>query len=243
MITRPGGARGSLRSRLHDVDVNGVDVGTAGETGRPWRGRSPGERRAERYRRLVDAGLELFGTQGYASTSLTSVFALAAVSPRHFYELFSDREQLLAAVYGEIVEETARRLQAGLDATELEVRARVEGGLGAVLDYVTEDPRRARITQLEIVGVTHALEWQRREAIRAFAAVIDEQYQTLARASQVTAEPFGLIAIGLVGAVNEVLADWLLRDPRPPAADLLPPLTRLFAAAFTPVDRRPSGQP
>lgn len=79
--------------------------------GRPWRGKSPQERRDARRRRLLDAALELFGTTGYAATSVTTLCARAGVSPRHFYELYAGREQLLADLYDEIVRETARRVQ------------------------------------------------------------------------------------------------------------------------------------
>ena len=52
---------------------------TQATTGRPYGGRSPEERRADRRRRLLDAALDRFGTTGYASTSITELCSSAGV--------------------------------------------------------------------------------------------------------------------------------------------------------------------
>ncbi len=67
--------------------------------GRTYRGRSPEERRAERRERLLEAGLKLFGGEGYAATSIERLCAHARVTARHFYEEFPTREALLLAVF------------------------------------------------------------------------------------------------------------------------------------------------
>ena len=44
---------------------------------RLYRGVSAAERRAERRERLLEAGLELFGTRGYADSSIRAISAQA----------------------------------------------------------------------------------------------------------------------------------------------------------------------
>ena len=46
----------------------------------------------------MEAGLELFGTLGYASTSVRAVSAAAALNSRYFYESFGSRESSAVAV-------------------------------------------------------------------------------------------------------------------------------------------------
>jgi AcrR family transcriptional regulator len=202
------------------------------DSGRPWRGLSPVERRDGRRRRLLDAGLDLFGTDGYAATSLTALCAAGSVSPRHFYELFPGREQLLSEVYDELVAETVRRVSDAQQAAPLTVEAQVRAGLAAAVGWLTEDPRRARIVLLEISGVSPALDAHRREVIRGFAAVIDGGRARLAAAGLVRDRPFGQVSVGLVGAINELLVEWLLADPRPAPETVLPPLVDILAAVF-----------
>src|ERR1039458_3042622 len=56
---------------------------------RLYRGISPAERRAQRRERLFDAGVEQFGNQGYAQSSIRSVCAEASLNSRYFYESFT----------------------------------------------------------------------------------------------------------------------------------------------------------
>ena len=82
---------------------------TAAES-RPYGGVSSEERTARRREQLLDAGLELFGTRGYAASSIRELCLAASLNRRYFYESFSTREELLRAVYDEIVTDLARTL-------------------------------------------------------------------------------------------------------------------------------------
>lgn len=208
-----------------------ADGGPAAE-GRPWRGQSPQERREARRRRLLDAALELFGTTGYAATSLTALCARAGVSPRHFYELYPGREQLMADLYDEIVLETARLVRAAHDAAPLTAEARVCAGLRAALEHQTSDPRRARVLQLEAIGVSPWLEQHRRRVLAMFAEATEEQYRLLVADGQCVDRPFRQVATALIGAFDELLVSWLLTEPRTPPADLLPVAYEVFLAVF-----------
>ncbi len=200
--------------------------------GRPWRGQSPQERREARRRRLLDAALELFGTTGYAATSLTALCAQAGVSPRHFYELYSGREPLMADLYDEIVLETARLVDEAYGAAALTASARICAGLAAAITHQTDDPRRARILHLEAVGVSPWLEQHRRRVIAMFAEGTARQYRLLVEDGQLVDRPFGQVATALIGAFDELLVHWLLTEPRTPPQDLLPVAAEVFLAVF-----------
>lgn len=208
-----------------------MDTRTA-SAGRPWRGRSPEQREDDRRRRLLDAGLQLFGTLGYAGTSVAAVCAAATVSTKNFYDHFQDREALLREVYDEQIASTADRLLLGLAVAPPEPRAKVEAGLGAVVGHHVADPRRTRILMLEIVGVSAALEQHRRAQIHAFAGAIVATHDELVDTGAPAIEGIGLLAVGLVGAINELLVEWLLREPRGDPSDVLAAMTRIVAATL-----------
>src|SRR5262249_44643559 len=143
-------------------------VGTAAQAPRRYRGITPSERRAQRRERLMQAGLELFGTQGYASTSIRAVSAAASLNSRYFYESFGSREGLLYSVYERIVQEIvagAAEATRGADTIEGQARA----GLRSGWTILTEDPRKARVLALEVVGVSDRLERLRRTTRHALA--------------------------------------------------------------------------
>ena len=153
----------------------------ATDRARRYGGRSLEERRRERRRRLVDAGLALFGTDGFTNVTIPSLCAHAGVSPRHFYEEFATREELLRAVYDEVIASTHASVQAALTTAADDPRERTRASLDAFLHAYLDDPRRGRIACLEVVGVSAALERHRRSVIHQFAAVIARESASISR--------------------------------------------------------------
>jgi len=197
---------------------------------RRYRGLTPSERSAERRERLLDAGLELFGTQGYANTSIRAVSAAASVNVRHFYESFSSREDLLFQIYERIVHEivlAAADETAKADTMEGKARA----GLRAGWTIVTEDRRKARIVTVEIVGVSDRLNRLRRDIRHALADLTARNALSIAGSDiEYRLDPV-LTARTLIGGVVEVLIDWINGDVDASVDEIVEHFTRLFIAA------------
>src|SRR5690242_4478130 len=96
------------------------------DAGRVYGGRSERERRADRRARLLAAGLDLFGTDGWTATTIEKLCTAAGVATRSFYEEFASREALLLAVFEDVlagvVAEVTPRVVAG-GGVEQQVRA------------------------------------------------------------------------------------------------------------------------
>lgn len=178
----------------------------------------------------MEAGLELFGTLGYASTSVRAVSAAAALNSRYFYESFRSREDLLYAVYQRIVTDIFTRAAAATaQETTLEEQARA--GLRAAWTAVTEDRRKARIVALEVVGVSDRLERLRQEARQGLAQLTADNAMSLAgRGIKLRLDPV-LTARFLMGGVVEVLLEWINGDLAASADEVVEHFTALFAAA------------
>ena len=204
----------------------------AQEQGRSWRGQSPSERREARRRRLLDAALDLYGTVGYAGTSITALCAHANVSPRHFYELYPDREAVMTELYDELVGDVVRLVSEAQADAPLLAEQRVSAGLRAAIEHETEDPRRARVLLLEAVGVSPSMERHRRSVMALFADATERQYRLLVADGQLVDRPFHEISMALLGAFDELLVQWLLSEPRRPAQELLPIAEEVFLAVF-----------
>lgn len=69
---------------------------------RPYKGVPAPQRVAERRSRLVQAGLERFGTQGIARTRVDDICAEAGLTKRYFYESFSSLDELALAVLDDV---------------------------------------------------------------------------------------------------------------------------------------------
>ncbi|HWI70806.1 MAG TPA: TetR/AcrR family transcriptional regulator [Baekduia sp.] len=202
-------------------------------TGQRYGGRTAEERRAERRTRLLDAGLELFGTRGYQATSIEALCAATRLNPRYFYESFATREALLKAVYDRHMEHLAETVRAALADAPAEPRAVCEIGLRAFVETQLADDRAARITYLEIVGVSLDLERHRRTVLRSFAAMIATGADQLSAAGRLPPGDHTLTALALGGAVDGLLTDCFTNDDPPPTDTIISTLVDLFVAAFT----------
>ena len=111
---------------------------------------------------MLEAALELFGTDGYRATSIERLCAAAAVSTRNFYEEFSGREALLIAVHDRIVTSAFEAAMAAYEASDGQPQpARFKVASRAYLESVCSDPRNARIAYVEVLGVGPAVEAHR----------------------------------------------------------------------------------
>jgi AcrR family transcriptional regulator len=113
---------------------------------RPYGGVSADDRHAERLRRLLDAGLELFGTKGIAATTIADVCAATGLTKRYFYESFATVDDLAAAVFddvtGRLVEQVGPAIAAGAGTDP-------RPALTVYLRAVLGDPRLARLLGAE----------------------------------------------------------------------------------------------
>lgn len=198
---------------------------------RPYGGRGPEQRKQDRRERLLDAGLDLFGTIGYAQTSIERLCARAGVTTRHFYEEFGSREALLKAVYDRVVARSRQSVLEALAAAPEPPRARLVG-LEAFLHAWLDDPRCGRVGSIEIVGVSPALERHRRAAIHAFADIIEHEYRRRARAGYLKDRDYRIAAIAMTGAVNELCIEALMHAGPLQIASLKDELARMFVGLF-----------
>ncbi|HZB31381.1 MAG TPA: helix-turn-helix domain-containing protein [Streptosporangiaceae bacterium] len=196
---------------------------------RTYRGLSAQERLTDRKERLLAAALERFGGQGYSATTIEMLCTDAKVSTRGFYECFDGRESLLRVLYDRILGESGQRVRQALDMADGTVAGLVRAGLTAYIGYMTADERRARIAHVEVRRAGEPLHTARRAAVHDFAEVIaglaDEN-------TTLTGLDVRRLSVGLVGAVQELLIDWVHSTPRPSTEEVVATAEYLFLAAF-----------
>ncbi|MBK1788058.1 TetR/AcrR family transcriptional regulator [Prauserella cavernicola] len=201
---------------------------------RVYGGRTAADRRAERRERLMDAGLELFGTEGYVATSIERLCSAAGVSTRNFYEEFTGREDLLTTLHNRVLERAMRAVTDAFASAENEaLAARIELAVRAYLTTTAQDPRWARLSYVEIVGVSDAVERHRlawRERWVTFLVV--EARRAVARGEAVPRD-FHLSAVALIGAVNELVYHWALGAYQIPIDDVIAEIVRIATAILT----------
>jgi AcrR family transcriptional regulator len=195
---------------------------------RRYGGLSAAERRAARRTRLMNAALELFGTAGFQKTTIPQLCSRAGVTTAHFYDEFPSREAVLTALYDEIAVGVFGQVRAVLKAPEPSMLARVRAANQAYFDYLTGDPRRARIYALEVVGISPEHERHRREQREAFVRQSAKAARRVETAGPVEGVDFRLLSVALTGASNALLVEWILAARRPSIAALVDQITALW---------------
>ncbi|WP_446224752.1 TetR/AcrR family transcriptional regulator [Nocardia sp. IBHARD005] len=201
---------------------------------RRYNGLAPVERTRQRRIALLDAALELYGTDGYQGTSVKRLCQQAGLTERYFYESFGDREECLAALYDGIVSDMrAATLAAIAETTEAgstDIAAIARSGLSGFIGYLTADPRRARVVLVEVVGVSPAMEQRRHGVLREFADIVMSVWSALD--TELTPQRHHLTAVALVGGVNHLLVYWLMEGRNHDPDELTATCASLFTAAF-----------
>lgn len=210
---------------------------------RGYAGRTSEQLAAERRHRLLEAALDLFAERGFSRTPIELLCSTARVTTRHFYEHFESREAVLVALYDRIMLDTRRLVADVLVAKGLTPRERMYSAIRAFVEGGTVDVRRTRILCVEVIGVSQEMFERRRAAVSEFAALLNSFAEQLAASGELPKRDYSVICVGMVGAIREIVTDWLTSEPRPPVEEVHAQLSALFTCLLAGARETGAGDP
>jgi AcrR family transcriptional regulator len=176
--------------------------------------------------RILDAALEVFAAKGYHRASVDDIVRASRTSKGAVYHHFATKE----AVFLALVDDFAARLAAAVAATIASRRgalAKVEGALEAALSTFADNQRLARLVLCEAVSLGALYEEKRAEVHGRFASLIEGYLTEAVAEGSIAPLDTHLATLVWLGAVNEVVTEWLhAGKPDLPAA--VSPLGRLL---------------
>ncbi|MGW4532394.1 TetR/AcrR family transcriptional regulator [Nocardia sp. NPDC004340] len=173
-----------------------------------YRGTTTDERREQRRRRLLDAALDIVGTQGLAALTVRGVCEQAKVGPRFFYESFTDLDALATALLDEVQGEALEQARAAMTDTPGDPEAKLRAGVAALIIGVTDDPRRANIAFAQAYG-SELLMRRRFEGMRRVAELLIEQTRVLLDIPEGDDTALTALAQLITGGAAELILVWL----------------------------------
>ncbi len=198
-----------------------ADADSGSGSPRRYGGVTADERRAQRRERLIEAGFDVFGREGYLQGTMRLVCAHARLSERYFYENFESLDDLFRAVHrrasSKVGEAVMRRL-ASMPATDGVAMTRA--GLEAYFELVLADPRLGRIMLTDAVttGMTNPQILGTRAA--AWADMIRDRLRVLYPEMRQELDVDYLL-IGFGGVIVQVGAMWMDRKCATPIPQLV----------------------
>jgi AcrR family transcriptional regulator len=213
---------------------------------RSYAGRTAAERRADRRERLLAAGLQLFGTHGYAATPIEKICTTAGVSTRNFYEEFGGREALLMALHDRVTQRAIDAVATALGtdgasdgscdgaAGRVErLRRRIEVAADAYVTVLTSDPRWTRISSVELIGVSRAIEQHRLRWRVLWASLLESEAARIAGRPVQERRGYHLAAVAIIGAVNELMLNWCTSGADSPPGEMTAIIVRFVMGMIT----------
>lgn len=187
-----------------------------GSPRRRFRGLEADQRQAERRQKIIDAGIECFGRNGFHVTTVRQICAEARLTERYFYESFRNLEALFAATYERVAQQLRDRIVAAIIAGPRDISAMAHAGLHAMFESIQRDPRMARILFVDVFSVSAEVEHASRRTTQSFADLVKQMVESLLpETSRAGLDP-GLISTALVGASINVAIHWSLQGYREP---------------------------
>ncbi len=169
--------------------------------------------------RLLAAMLETVNELGYRALTVQDVLSRAGVSRPTFYEQFEDKEDCFLAAFDTSAKRLCKRVEAAVAAAEESWRKRVRNGLGALLQFIAEEPNAARTVVVEARAASPAGLRRRDELLDRFAACLDTE-----AGKELEEPPSGIAAAGVVGGIESLLYVRLRQEETADLDSLLPSL-------------------
>ncbi|MDQ8035857.1 MAG: TetR/AcrR family transcriptional regulator [Pedobacter sp.] len=208
-----------------------TDPASARPARRHYGGKAAEDRSDERRRKLLAAGLELFGTQGYAATSVKALCTEAGLTERYFYESFRNREDIFMVVAGRSAAGLARQLAPLMLQAPQNVEDQVRDGLRIVFQWFRDDPRRARVQLIEPLTIGPQMTEMYRQVTGGFILMLrDMAVKWFGEALQQQKLDAQLLSTAMVGAVVEMTKAWVLEGCPQPVEEMVHNAMAIYTA-------------
>ncbi|HZN82435.1 MAG TPA: TetR/AcrR family transcriptional regulator [Mycobacterium sp.] len=196
---------------------------------RPYRGIEAADRVAERRRRFLEAGLDILGSDpDLSELTVRGICREAGLALRYFYESFTDKDDLVAAVFDWVIADIAATTQAAVAAAP--VKEQTRAGIANIVRSVAADTRVGHL--LFSPQLANSVVLRKRAESFALMAMLTFQH-----AATLGAKDTDLVKAAshfVVGGVMQMIAAWLAGDVRMDTDQLVDQLAAMIDALAVP---------
>lgn len=160
--------------------------------------------------RILAAAVEVFAAKGYHGAVVDDIVAASRSSKGAFYHYFPSKQ----GVFLTLMEDLASIVERGVEtaiASEHGALAKVEAALNVVVETTAAQRDLAKILLVEAVGLGPELEAKRLEIHRRFASIIQRHLDHAVAEKSIPSQNTELVARAWLGALNEIVTQWLAR--------------------------------
>lgn len=200
---------------------------------RQFKGLSLSERKQQRREKLIEAGIEAYGTQGFFSVTVKDICNEAKLTERYFYESFKKSENLFQTIFLQLIDQLQQNVMQAIVQASADPKKMIESGLTALLTTLKNDPRMARIIYIDAMLVQ---ELHNQATIHETMARFDQMIQAFVMLSmphiKKTEDEISLVASGLNGYVTQIAIRWVMSGFKQSMEQVLSSCSIVFLSLF-----------
>ncbi|EPF81766.1 TetR/AcrR family transcriptional regulator [Acinetobacter rudis] len=198
---------------------------------RQFKGLSLAERKRVRREKLIEAGIEVYGKQGFFSVTVKDICNEAKLTERYFYESFKKSEHLFQSIFLQLIEKLETTVMQAIFAAAPDSRLMVRSGLTALFELLKNDPRMARIIYVDAMLVQELHNQATiQESMGRFDRMIQSFVLLLLPDLQKSSGEISLVATGLNGYVTQVAIRWVMGGFKQSQEDIIAACEVVFEA-------------
>lgn len=178
---------------------------------RQFKGLSLTERKQARREKLIQAGIEAYGRQGFFAVTVKDICNEAKLTERYFYESFKKSDELFQTIFLTLIDQLQQNvIQAIMQASPVPEKM-IASGLTALLTTLKNNPGMARIIYIDAMLVQELHNQATiHETMSRFERMIHAFVMLTMPHIKRSEREISLIATGLNGYITQIAIRWVM---------------------------------
>ena len=189
---------------------------------RQFKGLSLTERKQARREKLIEAGIQDYGTHGFFAVTVKDICTEAKLTERYFYESFKKSEELFQTIFLKLIDELQQNVMQAIMQASADPKKMIDAGLTALLTTLKNNPQMARIIYIDAMLVqelhNQAIIY---ETMSRFDRMIQAFVMLMMPHLDRPNREISLVATGLNGYVTQIAIRWVMSDFKQSMEDVL----------------------
>ncbi|QGM26423.1 MULTISPECIES: TetR/AcrR family transcriptional regulator [Acinetobacter] len=189
---------------------------------RQFKGLSLTERKQARREKLIEAGIQAYGTYGFFAVTVKDICTEAKLTERYFYESFKKSEELFQTIFLKLIDELQQNVMQAIMQASADPKKMIDAGLTALLTTLKNNPQMARIIYIDAMLVQ---ELHNQATIHETMSRFDRMIQAFVMLMMPHLDrpnrEISLVATGLNGYVTQIAIRWVMSDFKQSMEDVL----------------------
>lgn len=207
---------------------------------RQFKGLSLSERKQARREKLIEVGIEAYGTHGFFSVTVKDICLEAKLTERYFYESFKKSEQLFQTIFLKLIDELQQNVMQAIMQASTDSKKMIEAGLTALLLTLKNNPHMARIIYIDAMLVQELHNQATiHETMMRFDRMIHAFVMLMMPNIDRSEREISMVATGLNGYVTQIAIRWVMSDYKQPMDEVLSSCSVVFLALLDAFSEKP----